>query len=84
VIVLPYFLHFGVHLREDIPQMIRKAALRSPQVRLVLGRHLGYDDALVALVAKRIGESESLCDVRERAPAPSDHCPGDAPEEKQP
>jgi sirohydrochlorin ferrochelatase len=82
VIVLPYFLHFGVHLREDIPEMIRKAALRSPQVRLVLGRHLGYDDALVTLVAKRIGESEDLCDVREPAPAPSDSCPGDAPEEK--
>ncbi len=84
VIVLPYFLHFGVHLREDIPEMIRKAARRSPEVRLVLGRHLGYDDALVTLVAKRIGESEDLCGVRELAPAPIDCCPGDAPEEKQP
>ena len=70
VIVLPYFLHFGVHLREDIPDMIRKASRRSPEVRLVLGRHLGYDDALVTLVAKRARESESLCDVRELAPAP--------------
>jgi sirohydrochlorin ferrochelatase len=84
VIVLPYFLHFGVHLREDIPEMLREAVAKHPEVRLVLGRHLGYDDTLVTLVAKRIGESEGLCDVRELAPAPIDHCLGDAPEEKQP
>jgi len=84
VIVLPYFLHFGVHLREDIPEILRKAARRNPEVRLVLGRHLGYDDTLVTLVAKRIGESEGLHDVRELSPAPIDRCPGDAPEEKQP
>jgi sirohydrochlorin ferrochelatase len=84
VIVLPYFLHFGIHLREDIPEILRKAADRHPDVRLVLGKHLGYNDALVTLVAKRIGESEGLCDVRELAPTPIDRCPGDAPEEKHP
>src|SRR5450759_3634507 len=52
IIVLPYFLHFGVHLREDIPEMLREAVAKHPEVRLVLGRHLGYDDALVTLVAK--------------------------------
>jgi sirohydrochlorin ferrochelatase len=76
VMVIPYFLHFGVHLREDIPEMLREAVAKHPEVRLVLGRHLGYDDALVTLVAKRIGESEGLCDVRELAPAPIDRYPG--------
>jgi sirohydrochlorin cobaltochelatase len=84
VIVLPYFLHFGVHLREDIPEILRENGRKHPDVRLVLGKHLGYDDALVNLVAKRIGESEGLCDVRELAPAPVDRCLRDAPEEKQP
>ena len=68
IIVLPYFLHFGVHLREDIPEILRENARKHPEVRLVLGKHLGYDDALVNLVAKRIWESEDLCDVRELAP----------------
>ena len=76
IIVLPYFLHFGVHLREDIPEILRKNVRKHPEVRLVLGKHLGYDDALVNLVAKRIGESEGLCDVRELAPAPIDRYPG--------
>ena len=83
IIVLPYFLHFGVHLREDIPEILRTAARRRPEIRLVLGRHLGYDDALVNLLAKRIGESEGLCDVRELALAPIDRHPGDVSEEKE-
>ena len=84
VIVLPYFLHFGIHLREDIPEILRENGRKHPDVRLVLGKHLGYDDALVTLVTKRIGESEGLCDVRNLPQSPIDRCPGDAPEEKQP
>jgi sirohydrochlorin cobaltochelatase len=72
IIVLPYFLHFGVHLREDIPEILRENGRKHPDVRLVLGKHLGYDDALVTLVAKRIGESEDLCDIREVVPAPTE------------
>jgi sirohydrochlorin ferrochelatase len=84
IIVLPYFLHFGVHLRKDIPEILRENVRKHPEVRLILGRHLGYDDALVHLVAKRIGESERLCDIRELSPTPINRFPGDAPEEKQP
>jgi sirohydrochlorin ferrochelatase len=84
VIVLPYFLHFGVHLREDIPEILRENGRKHPDVCLVLGKHLGYDDVLVTLVAKRIGESEGLCDVRKLAPAPIDRCLGDATGGKQP
>jgi sirohydrochlorin ferrochelatase len=69
IIVLPYFLHFGIHLREDIPEILRKSAEKHPDVRLVMGRHLGYDDAIVELVAKRITESEELADVRKFSPA---------------
>ena len=72
IIVLPYFLHFGIHLREDIPEILRENAGKHPEVRLVMGRHLGYDDAIVDLVAKRITESEGLCDIRELVPAPAD------------
>jgi sirohydrochlorin ferrochelatase len=75
IIVLPYFLHFGVHLRRDIPEMLREALKRHPGVRLVLGKHLGYDDALVDLVAKRIGESEAFCDVRDLPETPIDRHP---------
>lgn len=74
IIVLPYFLHFGIHLREDIPEILRQNAAKHPKVRLVMGRHLGYDDAIVGLVAKRIAESEALGDIRELVPATADPC----------
>jgi sirohydrochlorin ferrochelatase len=77
IIVLPYFLHFGVHLRRDLPEILREAAAGHPEIRLVLGRHLGFDDFLVALCRKRIAESEALCDVRELTPVPIDGRPDD-------
>lgn len=76
IVVLPYFLHFGVHLREDIPKILRESGRKHPEVRLILGRHLGYDDILVDLVAKRIGESAGLLDIRESGPLPIDRFPG--------
>jgi len=77
VVVMPYFLHFGVHLREDIPGMLREAAASHPEVRLVLGRHLGYDESLVALIAKRLADSADLCDIRALDPVPLDRRPGE-------
>lgn len=77
VIVIPYFLHFGVHLRKDIPEILREAVTKHPKVRLVLGRHLGYDDALVTLVEKRIAESAVLWDVRDLPEMPIDRRPGE-------
>jgi sirohydrochlorin ferrochelatase len=65
VVILPYFLHLGVHLLVDIPEMLQEKAKAHPGVKVILGKHLGYDETLVDLVAKRIGESESLSDVRE-------------------
>ncbi|MFH0939098.1 MAG: CbiX/SirB N-terminal domain-containing protein [Planctomycetota bacterium] len=62
VIVIPYFLHFGVHLRQDIPALLREEARKAPQVTVVLGKHLGFDEALVDLVEKRICESVMLGD----------------------
>ena len=78
IIVLPYFLHFGVHLRQDIPEMLLKTAANHPEIRLVLGRHLGYDDALARLVQQRLIESASLCDIRELPPVPIDEHPKEA------
>jgi sirohydrochlorin ferrochelatase len=81
VVIIPYFLHEGLHIVLDIPSMIQKTAARFPDVRVVLGKNLGFDDVLVDLVEKRIVDSRQNCDVREIAlpskneyPVPEGQC----------
>ncbi|MCK9197278.1 MAG: CbiX/SirB N-terminal domain-containing protein [Syntrophales bacterium] len=64
IIVMPYFLHLGIHLREDIPAMMGKEAKKYPGLTLILGRHLGFDESLAELVGKRLDESRELDDIR--------------------
>jgi sirohydrochlorin ferrochelatase len=65
ILVIPYFLHSGVHLRLDIPELLQREAQKYPGVRIQLGAHLGYDDLLVSLVHRRILASLKGVDVRE-------------------
>ncbi len=64
VIVMPYFLHLGIHLLKDVPDMMRTEAKKYPGLTLILGRHLGFDESLVDLVGKRLEESKELIDIR--------------------
>ena len=64
IIVMPYFLHAGLHILEDIPDMLREKGKEYPDIELILGRHLGFDDCLVDLVVKRTAESRGLPDIR--------------------
>ncbi|MFH2043563.1 MAG: CbiX/SirB N-terminal domain-containing protein [Pseudomonadota bacterium] len=65
VIVIPYFLNMGLHIRLDIPEMMKKEAEKYPGIRLVYGKHLGFDEAFVDILHKRIEQSAALPDVRE-------------------
>lgn len=65
VIVIPYFLHVGIHMREDIPELLREEVRRHPGVEIVLGRNLGYDESLADLVVRRIEESRTLPAIKE-------------------
>jgi sirohydrochlorin ferrochelatase len=81
VVVIPYFLHGGVHILLDIPEMMQKEAAKCPGVEVVLGNNLGFDELLADLVNKRILESRTLPDIRriklpspERFPIPEGQC----------
>lgn len=67
VIVIPYFLHQGLHLILDIPEMLQIEGRKFPEVKLILGNSLGYDEILVDLVHKKIGDSREAQDVRNLA-----------------
>ena len=64
VTVIPYFLYTGVHVREDIPEMMREEGKKYPGVKLVCGPPLGADELLADLVYKRAEEARGLPDVR--------------------
>ncbi len=60
IIVIPYFLHAGVHILKDIPEMVKEKAAQYQDVEVVVGRHLGFDELLVELVRKRVDEARHL------------------------
>lgn len=73
VIVMPYFLHSGLHLMEDIPDLLRDTVGKYPHVKLVLGKNLGFDECIVDLVIKRLAESKDLPDIRKLKPPADNH-----------
>lgn len=75
VMVIPYFLHDGLHLVLDIPEMLQEVAALYPHVKLVLGKNLGFDDVLVDLVERRIAASLECCDVRDMVLPPRKQFP---------
>lgn len=60
VVLMPYFLHFGIHLREDIPAILREACAALPGLEVVTAPCLGYDDALVEVVERRLSQAPSF------------------------
>jgi len=65
IILSPYFLHTGLHMVLDIPKMMQEKVKEFPDVKLIFGKQLGFDECLVDLVGKRIVESRALSDVRD-------------------
>jgi len=55
IVALPYFLSDGRHVSEDIPLMLREAAVRLRGVSVRCGTPLGPHDALAALLLERAG-----------------------------
>ena len=56
VLLIPYFLFVGAHVREDLPEEMAEAKKRHPDVDFAMGKHLGAHRKLAEIVAERIGE----------------------------
>lgn len=54
VILHPYFLNAGVHVTEDIPEMIRQAEKSYPSVEFIYTEPLGIHNKLIDVVLERI------------------------------
>ena len=57
VVVLPYFLHPGRHLTEDLPRIVAEATDRHAGVAVRLASSFGADPALGEVLAAQVARS---------------------------
>jgi len=65
VLVVPYFLHQGMHIRRDIPLLLQEEAARYPGVSVSMGGPVGLNADLANVMVASALETEKLADVRE-------------------
>jgi sirohydrochlorin ferrochelatase len=58
VLLLPYFLSAGVHVRRDLAEVRRRLAERHPGIEFRLGEPLGRHPLLLQLVEERARQAE--------------------------
>lgn len=58
VVLLPYFLSAGVHVRRDLADARRRLAARHPHVAFLLAEPLGRHPLLIEVAAQRAREAE--------------------------
>jgi precorrin-8X/cobalt-precorrin-8 methylmutase len=58
LILMPYFLHKGAHIKYDVATEVTKALTKYPTARTHMTDHLGVDKKLIDLVIKRAAEVE--------------------------
>ncbi|MDA8233263.1 MAG: CbiX/SirB N-terminal domain-containing protein, partial [Clostridia bacterium] len=50
IVVVPFFLYFGIHLQEDIPEILKEEKAKYPGVEIVMASNLGADTRLVDIL----------------------------------
>ena len=53
VVAVPYFLHTGTHVADDLPTLLEDAQERHPHVQFQMGRYLGASPLLTGILAAR-------------------------------
>lgn len=57
IVVVPYFLFEGIHIRKDIPEEINEYLEKHPDITVTMGKTLGADPRLADILADRIREA---------------------------
>jgi sirohydrochlorin ferrochelatase len=64
LIIIPYFLHKGSHIKHDVNKEVRSALDRVCFGEAYVSRHLGVDEKLINLVLQRAEEVENRSGIR--------------------
>ncbi len=53
IVAVPYFLHTGTHVADDLPTLLEEARERRPHVQFQMGRYIGASPILTDILAAR-------------------------------
>ncbi len=56
VIAVPYFLHTGNHVADDLPTLLEEAQTRHTGVEFLMGDYLGHDALIADVIRDRVVE----------------------------
>jgi hypothetical protein len=59
ILLFPYFLHLGHHVRRDLPDLMLRLRMKYPAVEITMAPHLGFHPKLADVVVDRIAEAEA-------------------------
>lgn len=59
VVVIPYFLTMGLHLRRDLPSLVAPQKQKYPNVKIEVGASLEGHPAMPAIILERVREITS-------------------------
>ena len=57
IVVVPYFLFEGIHIRDDIPGEIKEYLKNHSDIKVTMGKTLGADPRLAEILVDRIREA---------------------------
>ncbi len=56
IIVVPLFIFKGIHMQEDIPEILEQERKKYPMIEIQLANNIGSDDRLTDILIDRIRE----------------------------
>ena len=65
IIMIPYFLYSGIHIKHDIPEIIEELKQKYPQINFKFGNPIGFEPVIADILIRRAKEAEAL---QERKP----------------
>lgn len=54
IVIFPFFIASGSHILVDIPELVKQARLKYPQVEFKLTRHLGKIQAIEDIIVREV------------------------------
>lgn len=55
ITVLPFFLFSGIHIKEDIPEILLSERNRHAGLKIYMAQPIGYHEALIGILKERAG-----------------------------